>query len=154
MQTRKQLFKAGGGAASANMIPATVKFVHDKRAGKINPLKPHEKMLCALRKALAAMSNDDETGRRFFIMNNQVELLQAPQTTDGKVGGPQTYRASGRCKLGMAHPDGHMTSMIAAFTITFRDAVDDRGLADIKYIEPTTIDAIDGSDPANVSHLK
>lgn len=154
MQTRKQLFKAGGSAAPANVIPATVKFIHDKKAGTIKPLSANEKMLCALRKCLAALSDGDEAGRRFFIMNNKVELTQSPQTTEGKAGGPQTYRAAGRCKLGVSHRDGHMTSTYAAFTLTFRDSLDDRGLPDITFIDPTTIDAIERSEPVDLSHLK
>lgn len=154
MQTRKQLFNAGGSASSANVIPATVKFVHDKGAGVIQQLSAREKMLCALRKCLAALSNGDGEGRRFFISGNKVELLQEPETTESKRGGPQTYRAAGRCRIGVAHRGGHMTTMFIAFEITYRDTLDDRGLPDVTYIDPTSIDEIDRKDPANLKHLQ
>lgn len=154
MQTRKQLFSAATSAPAANVIPATVKFVHNRAEGTILPLSPNEKMLCALRKALAALSDGDGEGRRFFIAGNKVEITQAPQTTEGKAGGPQTYRAAGRCRLSVAHRDGRATSMFATFTISYRDMKDDRGLPDVKFIDPTTIDAIDSSDPVDLRHLQ
>ncbi len=155
MQTRKeQLFNATKGQRAINVVPATIKFVHNKKKGIIEPLSSQEKMLCALRKCLAEMSNKSPDGCRYYIAGNKVEVTQTPLTTDGKKGGVQSYRAAGRCRLGVAHAAGHVTSTFVEFTISYKDTVDDRGLADVVYFDPTTIDVINRAGPINVAHLQ
>lgn len=143
MPTRRELlYKAGSQKPPPNTISATVRFRHNKKKGIVEPLSASEKMLCALRKALTVMSDKDTTGRRFFIADNKVEIVQAPSTTQARKGEPQSYRAAGRCRLRAIHPDGHTSSMKVQFDISYRDVVDAIGLADVEYLEPTTIDMI------------
>lgn len=135
------------------MIPATVKFRHNKKKGLVEPLKPHEKMLCALRKVLAKMSDANEDGCRFFIAGNKVQVVKSPTTTKGKRGEAQSYHAKGRCRLGVCHKAGHSSSKLIAFEISFRDVVDDRGLADVEYFDPTVIDELARNTPLDVAAL-
>lgn len=154
MQPRKtQLFNANKAAPPANIIPATVKFEHDKKAGIIKQMNSQQKMLCALRKCLAKMSDSNPAGR-YYIAGNKVELLSAPTTTAGKAGEPQSYRASGRCRVRQAHGAGHVTTLFIEFTISYRDKVDDRGLPDVEVMDPTTIDQLDRSTAINLRHLQ
>lgn len=154
MATRKeQLFNAKKTASKdTNLISSSVHFRHNKKKGILEALPPHEKMLCALRKALTAMS-DRHPSCRYFIIGSKVQLTAPPTTTAGKAGGPQSYRAAGRCKLGVSHADGRATTMVVDFNISFRDVVDDRGLADVEYFDPTSIDEISRSSPIDVSAL-
>jgi acetylornithine deacetylase/succinyl-diaminopimelate desuccinylase-like protein len=153
MQTRKeQLFNAAKVQRPANIIPATVKFELDRSRGEIKPLAAPEKMLVALRKVLAQMSEKNPDGCRYYIAGNKVELTSTPTTTSGKKGEVQTYRAAGRARLGVAHST-HSTKLFIAFDISYRDCEDDRGLADVEFIDPTTIDVIDRAGPVNLQHL-
>lgn len=150
MSTRKeQLFNAKKKPSGSSVIPATVRFKHNKKKGSIDPLSPQEKMLCALRKVLGDMSSG---GGRWFIMGNKVKLTQVPTTTEGKPGGPQSYRAAGRCKVGVAQGKSLVTKYIE-FSISYRDVVDDRGLADVVYFDPTTVDELARTTPVDLSDL-
>jgi hypothetical protein len=144
---REQLFSAKKPPPGSAMIPATVRFRHNKKKGLIEPLGAQEKMLCALRKVFADMSNKDE---RWCIVGNQVQILGAPTTTEGKPKGPQSYRASGRCKVAIMRSDG-MTSKLIEFSISYKDVVDDRGLADVIYFDPTTVDEVPRNSPIDRS---
>lgn len=151
---REQLFNAKNKTSSTvTVIPATVQFNHDKKLGEIKPLQAHEKMLCALRKCLAKMSDGDGGQRRYYIANNKVQILDAPSSTAGKAGEARSYRARGRCKLGVCLPDNTTKMLMVEFTISFRDTIDDRGMADVEYFDPTTIDVIGKDTPVDVTAL-
>jgi len=143
MQLRRELFSATRKAPTSNMIPATVRHRIDKKAEQLATLTSEEKMLCALRKALTKMSDAHPDKCRYYIQENKVQVLTAPSASEGKPGQARTYSAKGRCKLGVCHPGGHVSTMAIEFTISFRDVTDDRGLADVEFIDPTTIDEID-----------
>lgn len=150
---KEQLFQAKQQTSTPNVIPATVKFRHNKVQGTIEELSAQEKMLCALRKCLAEMSQKNTDGCRYYIANNKVQLLSGPTHSPGKKGEPRTYKASGRCKVGVAHAGGHSTSMFIEFSISYRDSEDDRGLADVEFFDPTSIDKIDPNGGPNISAL-
>lgn len=153
MPTRKEsLFRAQNGSPGHNVIPATVRHQINKKKRRLYPLSAQEKMLCALRKVLAVMSDKDEDGCRFYIAGNKVQITQAPKTTAGREGEPQSYSAAGRCKIG-ACGDDSVTYRMIEFKISFRDVVDDRGLADVVYMEPTSIDELARNTPVDVSAL-
>lgn len=152
MSTRKeQLFNSKKGSMESNVISATVSFNHNKKKGLIEPLKPHEKMLCALRKVLTDIS--DTGNSRYFIANNKVQLLKAPSTTQGKEGEAQSYHAKGRFRAGICLPDGTSSSKFFEFEISYRDIVDDRGLLDVEFFDPTSIDVISKDSPVDLSEL-
>jgi hypothetical protein len=154
MPTRKdQLFSAKKRASDSSVIPATVSFRHNRKKGFIEPLRPHEKMLCALRKVLAQMSDADENGCRYYIANNKVQILKAPSATSGKPGEAKSYHAKGRCRVGVTHPQNHISHKVLEFEISFRDVIDDRGLADVEFFEPTVIDELPRNTPIDVSAL-
>lgn len=154
MSTRKEmLFSAKKQSAESSIIPATVSFRHNKGKALVEPLKPHEKMICALRKVLADMSSENEDGCNYYIANNKVQVVRKPTTTDGKPGEAQSYQARGRCRIGVCHANNTMTSMLIEFDISYRDVVDDRGLADVEYFDPTVIDKLDKSTPLDVSAI-
>lgn len=152
MTTRKEmLYKAGGSKTPNGVIPATVSFRHNRRKGLIEPLSAKEKMLCALRKVLTAMS--DRGDGRYYIANNKVELTKAPTTTAGKEGEPQSYHATGRCKVGICNENDTVSFAFIEFGISYRDVKDDRGLADVEYFDPTTIDRLPKNTPIDLSAL-
>jgi len=152
MQTRKEMFSAQKKAPTTNVIPATVNYRLDKKAKALVELSPSEKMLCALRKALTKMS-DASGGCRYYIANNKVQVLAAPAAPAGKAGDSRTFSARGRCRLGVCHPGGHASSMLVEFTITFRETFDDRGLPDVEFIDPTTIDELPRGTPIDATLL-
>jgi len=147
------LFNAKKKAPDSTVIPSTIRFKLNKKKGLLDPLQPHEKMLCALRKALADMSDGDQRGCRYFIANGKVQMLKMPTTTAGKKGEAQSYNARGRCRVGVCHPDDKSSSIIVEFSISYRDIVDDRGLADVEYFDPTTIDMLPKNTPLDLSGL-
>lgn len=152
--TRKEvLFNARKRSTDSSVIPATVTYRHNRRKGLVEALKPNEKMLCALRKVLTMMSDDDENGCRYYIANNKVQILKAPSTTKGKKGEVQSYHAKGRCRVGAVHPAGHATSKVIEFEISFRDVVDERGMADVEFFDPTVIDELQRNTPVDLSAL-
>lgn len=151
MQTRKEMFNALKKASTTNVIPATVKHRIDKKAQKLAALTPSEKMICALRKALVKMSDGSEEGCRYYIANNKVQLMVAPSATGGKDGEAKTYSAKGRCKVGVIHAGGHSSTKVIEFSITFRDVLDDRGLADVEFVDPTMIDELPRGTPIGAS---
>lgn len=153
MPTRKEaLFNAKKGSPGHDVIPATVKHQIDKKKRRLRPLSGEEKMLCALRKVLAAMSDGNEHGCRYYIAGNKVQLTQRPKTTAGKKGEPQSYTAAGRCKIGVCHAS-HATFKVIEFKISYRDILDDRGLADVEYFDPTTIDELARDTPVDISAI-
>lgn len=151
---REQLFNAQSKAPERTVIPATVEFKVDKKKKMIKILSPQSKMICALRKVLADMSDKSSDGCRFYIANNKIQLTSPPTTTHGKKGEAQSYRASGRCKLGVCLPSGGMTTKFVEFSINYRDVEDERGLADIEYFDPTTIDGLSKNTPIDISAIR
>lgn len=139
------LFEVSEKPAPGNIIPATVDFKIDKKKRRMRVLSPEEKMLCALRKVLTNMSDKDVNKCRYFIDNNQVQLIKRPVSNGGREGEAKNYTASGRCKIGVCHPGGHKSSMMIEFKIAFRDTKNDLGLDDVEYLDGTTIDTL----PAN-----
>jgi hypothetical protein len=153
MQIRREMFSATKKAPTTGIIPATVNHRIDKKEARLADLTSNEKMLCALRKALTKMSDAHPDGCRYFIANNKVQLLSPPSATAGKAGEARTYSARGRCKLGVCHPGGHSSSMMIEFSLSFRDVIDDRGLADVDFIDPTVIDELPRGTPVDASLL-
>jgi len=143
MATRREmLFEANKKPAQSDTIPATVRFTIDKKKRMMKALTPEGKMLCALRKALAKMSDGEPHGCRFYIDNNEVQILRPPTGSGGRAGEAQSFTASGRCKLGVCHPEGHKSSKVIEFSISFRDTKDELGLDDVEFFDPTTIDEL------------
>ena len=127
MSTRREsLFKAGTGPVSSDVIPATVKHEIDKSRKELRILTPEEKMLCALRKALADMSDGKEN---FYIAENKVQLTRRPTTTEGKKGEPQSYQAAGRCKVGICREENTVSFKVIGFRISYRDIMKATGLS-------------------------
>ena len=150
---REQLFKTQQPPPASNIIPATVQFRHNKKKGMIEPLSSQEKMLCALRKCLAVMS--DKSGNvRYYIAGNKVQVIQEPVGSPARDGEGRSYRAVGRCRLGVCHADDSHTTKFVEFTINFRDTVDDRGMSDVAYFDPTIIDELERNGPIDLSMLK
>jgi hypothetical protein len=139
---------------ATNVIPATVKFKHNKKKGMLEPLSAQEKMLCALRKCLAEMSDKDTNGCRYYIAGNRVQVVTAPVESPAKDGEGRSYRAVGRCRLGVCHQAGHHTTKFIEFTISYRDVVDDRGMSDVVYMDPTIIDELARGGPIDLSALR
>ncbi len=132
----------GDTEGDANLISSKVARKVNKRKGELNTLSRDEKMLCALRKALASKSGLAEAlNARYYISGEQVYVTSRGGGAQTKKNEPTTYTASGRFKLGMAYKDS-VSYRMAQFSITFRDSRDDRGLPDVDFIEPTTIDLL------------
>jgi len=146
MTTRRQLFGANQKSSGEDIIPATVKFRIDKKKGRIKPLSSEEKMLCALRKVLASMSDANDHGCRYYIDRQKVQLTKRPASSSDD-GSKRSYSAAGRCRLGVCHPEGHKSSMFVEFKISFKDIVDERGLPDVAFFDPTTIDELPRNSP-------
>ena len=137
-----------------NVIPATVKFKHNRKKGIVDPLSSQEKMLCALRKCLTEMSNKDPEGRRYYIAGNKVQVTVAPVESPAKDGEGRSYRASGRCRLGVCHAEGHHTTKFIEFSISYRDQIDEHGMSDVVYMDPTLIDELARGGPIDLSALR
>ena len=153
MTTRKQqLFAARQRSAGTTVVPPTVQFKLDRKKGAFKPLSSEDKMKCALRKVLTSMSDEDENRCRYYIDSN-IKIVRAPVSTTGKAGEAQSYRAAGMCRVGVCHPEGHKSSKVIQFDISFRDDKDDRGLPDITYMDPTTIDELPKNTPIDTSML-
>lgn len=136
------MFSSSATKPKGNIVPSTVGFKLNRKAGRLDPLSPTDKMKCAVRKILVKMSDADDHGCRYFIDGNKIEVLTAPQAQPVREGELQTYRARGRCKVGVCHPEGHKSIKLIEFSVSFRDSVDELGLADVEYIDPSTIDEI------------
>ena len=91
--------------ADPNLISGTVKRKLNRKGrkrGTLDPLSRDEKMLCALRKALADKSGLEETGgARYYIADNQVYITNRGGNAEGNGG----YTAKGRFKLGSINGD-------------------------------------------------
>jgi len=154
MPTRKEtLFNAKKRSVESNVIPATVSFRHDSKKGFVEPLSALDKMKCAIRKVLAELSDSSEDNCRYFIANNKILVLKTPSTTAGKAGEAQSYHAKGRFRAGVCLGNGDSSSKILSFEISYRDIVDDRGLADVEYFDPTVIDELPKNTPLDMSAL-
>ena len=142
MQTRREmLFEAGRKPSMVDVVPAKVVHKINKSKRALEPKTPEQKMVIALKKVLAEMSDDNETKCRFYIADDKVKITRRPFNT-GNTNEPQSYFAEGRCKVGVCHPEGHKSSKVIAFSITFKDTKDDLGLDDVAFIQPTTIDTL------------
>jgi hypothetical protein len=144
------LFNAKKGSPIPNQVSTTVKFKLDKKKGRLVPHSAKEKMVCALRKVLAAMSDQDENGCRFYIDGKTLHVTRPPTASEARPGEPRSYKAAGRCRVGVCHPAGHKSSKVIEFSISFRDTKDDRGLDDIEFFDPTTIDELPRNTPLSV----
>ena len=156
MPTRKEtLFASRQKAAAARVeaLPATVSFSIDKKRRALRQQSPYEKMLCVFRKILAEMSDADENRCRYYIANNKVQVLRMPSAPAGRTDQPGTYQGAGRAKLGVLHPKGHTSTKYVEFSISFKDTVDERGLPDVVYVDPTTIDEIKRGSPIDLSAI-
>lgn len=142
---RRSMFTTNKEPVRDNTILATTKFELDKQAKRLKALAPNDKMKCAVRKILTDMSDRDEEGRRYFILSRRIEVLKEPSPGPARSGEPQTYSGKGRFKMGVSLPTGEMARRDVEFGVSFRDTVDDRGLPDVVYIEPSYIDDITGS---------
>jgi hypothetical protein len=144
MTTRKQqLFEAKQKKQESNLIPSTIKFEIDKGTRTLKIQSAESKMLIALRKVLTKMSDSGEGEGRYYIAGPQVQVISAPAPTgDARKGAMQTYFGKGRCRVGLAHRDGTVSFRVIEFSVTFRDTQDERGIADVDYIDPTTVDKL------------
>lgn len=151
--TRKELFAAKKKSPETTVIPATVAFRIDKKQGRLKPHTAREKMVIALKKILAAMSDGDDHGCRYYVDNNKIQILREPTSSAARPGERQTYRAAGRCAVGVCHPDSRKTSKIIQFDISFRDRKDERGIDDVEWIDPSVIEELPRNTPIDVSTL-
>jgi hypothetical protein len=151
---KQQLFNSQSPKKSTTVIPATVSFKIDKKAKGMKPLTSLDKMKCALRKVLADLSDKNPHGCRYYIANNKIQLSRAPDPAIPKPGEGKTYKAAGRFKAGVCHPKGNMTTQFLEFSITFKDVVDDRGLPDVRYVDPTTVDVLAKNSPADLDGVR
>lgn len=120
----------------------------------MKPLASVDKMKCALRKVLADLSDKNPHGCRYYIANNKIQLSLAPDPAIPAPGEGKTYKAAGRFKAGVCHEGGRMTTQYLQFSITYKDVLDDRGLPDVKYVDPTTVDVLPKSSPADLSGIR
>jgi len=153
MNRRERLFAAAGGGGSAtDLVPIHVNFTFNRddrrrKRGELRQLAPEEKMLCALRKVLADMSQESGGHTRYFLVGTVCRIVDRQVSPGAKQGDPGTYRFGGRCELGVAHASGEIARSTAEFMVSFRDTEDPMGLADVAYFEPTTIDQLDSRTP-------
>lgn len=125
-----------------NLISAKVKRKVNKREASLNVLTRDEKMLCAIRKALAAKSGmAEQLGARFYIADNQVYVTRREGGIQSRDGEASTYSAAGRFKLGICR-EHDAAFRVVQFDITYKDTTDDRGIADVVFVDPTTIDIL------------
>lgn len=150
MATTPKLFQAPRVSKKAtpstpgNIIPHTVRFLGQagakgKKPPRVRVLSQDEKMLCALRRVLAKMSESDG-GVRYFIAS-PVEVMQRTGGTGLKPGEPGSYGAQGKFTLGGVHAEGHSSHRAVKFSIHFKDTKNHYGQPDVAYVDPTSIDA-------------
>lgn len=113
-------------------VSAKVDFKVDPKTKMMKPMPATQKLICALRKVLAQMS---DSKARYWISDNAVQLT-SPLTESGP-SGKATYQASGRARLGVGHANNETSSVVVEFTISFRDSKDDMGLPDVA-VDPET----------------
>lgn len=134
-------------APDPNVVSTRVKHRVNRKKGTLDPLSRDEKMLCALRKALASKSGLPESAEsRYHIDGDKLYVSRRGGGVQTKPGEPTTYTATGRFRMGMIHGD-RASFRVAKFNITYRDVRDDRGLPDVDFIEPTTIDFLPKGTP-------
>lgn len=131
------LSNTGGEPDNPNVIKTTVKQKLDKRKGKLNELTRDEKLIRALRLALSSKSGE-LGGARYYLDGDQVYVQSRGGGAQSKPGEMVTYTASGRMRIGAAHPK-HAAFHIAEFRITYRDVLDERGIPSVAFIDPTVI---------------
>ena len=153
MKTRRQIFDTKQQPVARDLVPTSVTFKIDRKTRRMTTLPPNEKMIVALRKVLSTMSNRDTNGCRYYLDGKSVQVIRPVTTTSGRPGEAQNYRAAGRCKVGVCHPQGHKSSIMIQFTLSFKDVLDDRGLPDVMFFDPTSIDELPRDTPLNVSAL-
>jgi hypothetical protein len=148
MNRRDQLFNAkpaNGGDASLASTRVRFQFGRSdpaRKKGELRQLSPEEKAMCALRKVFAKMSAETLGKQRFSVVGDQWRVLERHVFPGAKSGDPGSYRFRGRCLMAIAHTDGDSLKMVE-FEVSFRDVENDLGLADVEYIDPTTVDEID-----------
>ena len=153
MTTRRELFNAKKPPAQegSDLVKSTVNYMFAgddaKKKGELRKLSADEKMLCALRKVLASMSNEGSGAVRYFIDGAQVRVTSRTDSAGAKKDEPSTYHRRGTCRLGLAHKSGEASYKMASFEISFRDAVDQLGLPDVAYFNPTSIEELPTGTP-------
>jgi len=127
------------------VIKTRIKQAVDGKSKRPVGLTQDQKMLCALRKVLVAVSERSEDNQRFFLSGETMRVDERSSSPGAKEGDPGTYHAKGSFRLGVIHPGkGGVTYKQAAFDIHFRDTIDDRGFSDVEYDDNTTVDIAPG----------
>jgi len=126
--------------ADPNLISTTVSRKLNRRKGELNKLNRDEKLLCALRKALATKSNSEAS---YYIVDDGVYVARRGGGVPARSGEAVSYTASGRFKMGAIGAEKVAFSMVE-FDLTYRDVVDEHGMLDIEFSEPSTIKALPG----------
>lgn len=142
MRTRREMFSTRTAESTDSSIPTKVSFKIDKETKRMARLDDSGKLIVALRKVLATMSQQDPNGCRYYLDGERVDITRAITTTVGRQGEPQKYRAGGRARVGVCHPQGHKSSITVQFSLSFGDTKDERGLPDVEYFDPTSIGEI------------
>ena len=150
--TRKQRLVAAKQQQDAQREGVISTRVSGKVDGKTKrpvPLSQDQKMLCALRKVLVAVSEENKDGQRFFLSGQEMRVTERAASPGAKEDDPGTYHARGSFKLGIIHPGkGGVTYKHATFDIHFRDTIDDRGFRDVAYDDGSTTLDIEPGPPA------
>lgn len=143
MQEPSSLFATDGNKTAdvPGVISTGVSFKVDPKTKIMRKQPVHQRLVCALRKILADMSEKADNGCRYFILGDKIQILSEP--TDAQ--GGEMMRAGGRFRLGVCHREGHMSRKVIEFKVTFRDTRNDMNLPDVEYVDPTTIQALPAS---------
>lgn len=134
----------------SSLVGTQVRFRHPAdhpatKAGQLRQLPPDEKMMCALRKVLAQMTDASGGELRYFVMGDKVRVLDRDDQPGAKDGEPGSYVRHGRCQIGLSHKDGSAATKMVEFVVSYTDSKDRMGLPDVQIDDPTSIDEL----PAN-----
>jgi hypothetical protein len=140
MMTQPFLGPSQAPAADPNLISTTVTRKLNRRKGELNKLSRDEKLLCALRKALSSKSGADAS---YYIVDEGVYVTRRGGGVPARSGEAVSYTASGRFKMGAIQEEKVAFSMVE-FNLTYRDTVDEHGMLDIEFSEPSTIKELPG----------
>lgn len=127
---------------SGKMRSTTVPRVINKEKRELAPLTASDKMLVAFRKVLVKMSVDDPDGSRFHISGTLLRVIDQPSEQTVKEGEFASYSGSGYAKLGVSLKNGMMSYRYVHFVINFKDCLNDNGLPDVEFFDPTEVDDV------------
>lgn len=119
-----------------------VKREIDKQKRELKLLTPSDKMLVALRKVLTKLSNEDENGSRYYVSGPQLSITEQPRDQVVKEGEFASYHGAGYAKLGVTLKNGQMNYRYISFSISFRDCLNENGLPDVEYFDPTEVEDV------------